>query len=193
MDLMIIVASTRPGRVGLPVARWIRDVVNRQPRFDQVDFADLAVISLPFLDEPNHPRLQKYVHQHTRDWSARVGTADAFLIVTPEYNYGMPATLKNAIDFLHREWAYKPVGFASYGGVSAGTRSVQMTKQVVTALRMIPIGEAVSIPFVTEFIDENGVFQPKDSMNRSAEAMIDELARVAAVTRLLRQNREAAA
>jgi NAD(P)H-dependent FMN reductase len=110
--------------------------------------------------------------------------------VTPEYNY---ATLKNAIDFLHREWAHKPVGFVSYGGVSAGTRSVQMTKQVVTALRMIPIGEAVSIPFVKEFIDEHGASQPRDSMNRAAGAMIDELAHVAAIIRPLRENRDAAA
>ena len=193
MQLMIIVASTRPGRVGLPVAEWVRDTVSGQRRFTEVDFADLVVIDLPFLDEPNHPRFKDYVHQHTKDWSARVESADAFLIVTPEYNYGLPATLKNALDFLHVEWTYKPVAFVSYGGVSAGTRSVQMTKQVVTALRMIVIGEAVAIPFVTQFIDENGSFQPSESMAKAALAMVEELARVATVTRPLRVKQTAAA
>ena len=193
MNLMIIVASTRPGRVGLPVAEWVRETVSRQAQFDQIDFADLAVINLPFLDEPNHPRFKDYIHQHTRTWSARVGKADAVLIVTPEYNYGMPAALKNAIDFLHVEWAYKPVAFVSYGGVSAGTRSVQMTKQVVTALRMTAVAEAVAIPFVTQFIVENGSFKPSESMEKAAHAMADELARVASVLQPLRERRVAAA
>ena len=190
---MIVVASTRPGRVGLPVAQWVREAVSRQGQFKEVDFADLAVIDLPFFDEPNHPRFKDYVHQHTKDWSARVEKADAVLIVTPEYNYGMPATLKNAIDFLHVEWAYKPVAFASYGGLAAGTRSVQMTKQVVTALRMMPIAEAVAIPFVTQFIDESGSFLPSESMEKAAQAMVDELARLATMTRPLRERRKSAA
>jgi NAD(P)H-dependent FMN reductase len=87
--------------------------------------ADLAAINLPMADEPNHPRLRQYVHQHTRDWSALIDCADAVVFVTPEYNHGYPATVKNAIDFLYHRWAEKPVGFVSYGGISAGTRSVQ--------------------------------------------------------------------
>jgi len=183
--LQIIIASTRPGRVGLPVAEWFTVRAQAHGAFD-LDVADLAEIALPFLDEPNHPRLQRYEHEHTKAWSARVAAADAFAIVTPEYNYGMPATLKNAIDFLHVEWAYKPVGFVSYGGVSAGTRSVQMAKQVVTTLKMMPVGEAVSIPFVSQFLDDDGAIQPNETMDTAAAAMLAALATLEEALRPLR-------
>lgn len=172
--LMIIIASTRPGRVGLPVGQWFEARARAHAGFD-VDFADLAEIDLPFLDEPNHPRLKQYTHQHTKDWSARVSAADAFAFVTPEYNYGMSAPLKNAIDFLHSEWNFKPGGFVSYGGISAGTRAVQMTKQVVTTLRVYPTAAAVSIPFVAQFIDDEGQVQANEVMEQAADAMLDEL------------------
>jgi NAD(P)H-dependent FMN reductase len=175
--LMVIIASTRPGRVGLPVGLWFDAQARAHGGFD-VDLADLAEINLPFLDEPNHPRLQQYTKQHTTQWSARVAEADAFVFVTPEYNYGLCAPLKNAIDFLHNEWLYKPFGFVSYGGVSAGTRAVQMTKQVLSPLRMFPTAEAVSIPFVAQFIDDEDQFQANDVMSKAADAMLDELARV---------------
>jgi NAD(P)H-dependent FMN reductase len=175
--LLIIVASTRPGRVGLPVAEWFEARALGQGDFD-VDLADLKAIDLPFFDEPKHPRLQEYEHQHTKDWAARVQAADAVAIVTPEYNFGMPAPLKNALDFLSLEWNYKPVGFVSYGGVSAGTRSVQMVKQVVTTLKMFPLFENVSIPFVAQFLDEHGALVPNDVMEKAADAMLAELRRV---------------
>ena len=106
-----------------------------------------------------------------------VERADAFVFVMPEYNYGFTAPLKNAIDYLHHEWAYKPVGFVSYGGVSAGTRAVQMVKQVVTTLKMMPISEAVSIPFVRQFINDEGELVPNEVMNSAADQMLDELSR----------------
>lgn len=119
-NLMIVIASTRPGRGGTAVAEWFIDRARGHGGFE-LDIADLAVLQLPFLDEPNHPRLRQYTQPHTFAWSERVDAADAFVFVTPEYNYGYPATLKNAIDFLHQEWQYKPVGFVAYGGVAAGT------------------------------------------------------------------------
>jgi NAD(P)H-dependent FMN reductase len=183
--LQIVVASTRPGRVGLPVAEWLRDRAEAAGTF-AVDFADLAAIDLPFMDEPNHPRLRQYTHDHTREWSARVDAADAFVFVMPEYNYALTAPLKNAIDFLHQEWAYKPVGLVSYGGVSAGTRAAQMVKQVVTTLRMTPVFEAVSIPFVAQFIDDEGALQPNEVLDNAADAMLVELGRVEAALRPLR-------
>jgi NAD(P)H-dependent FMN reductase len=183
--LQIMIASTRPGRVGLPIARWFERRATAHGHFDVV-IADLAEIDLPFVDEPNHPRLRQYTHQHTKDWSAKVEAADAFVFVMPEYNYGFNAPLKNAIDFLHQEWLYKPVGFVSYGGVAAGTRAAQMIKQVVTTLKMTPLPEAVSIPFVTQFIDEEGEVQANEVMEHSADAMLAELVRVEAVLRLLR-------
>jgi NAD(P)H-dependent FMN reductase len=184
--LMIIVASTRPGRIGLPIAEWIRGRAETHGGFDAIDFADLAEIDLPFMDEPNHPRLARYEHQHTKDWSARVAAADAFVFVTPEYNYGFTAPLKNAIDFLHAEWKHKPVGIVSYGGVSAGTRAAQMIKQVVTTLSMVPLFEAVSIPFVAQFLDDEQVVQPNDLMQESSLVMLDALLRTQEALRPLR-------
>ena len=105
----------------------------------------------------------------------------------PEYNYGFNAPLKNAIDYLHYEWQYKPVGFVSYGGVSAGTRAVQMIKQVVTTLKMVPVAEAVSIPFVSQFIDEDGRVQANEVMETAADAMLGELSRLTEALQPLRE------
>jgi NAD(P)H-dependent FMN reductase len=175
--LQIIIASTRPGRVGLPVSRWFEARAREHAAFD-VEVVDLLELDLPFMDEPNHPRLAQYTHQHTKDWSAAVQAADAFVFVTPEYNYGFTAPLKNAIDFLHSEWQYKPVGFVSYGGVAGGTRAVQMMKQVVTTLKMTPLFEAVTIPFVAQFLDDEGEFVPNEMLEQSVKPMLDELLRV---------------
>jgi NAD(P)H-dependent FMN reductase len=183
--LQIIVASTRPGRVGLPVGQWIYDRALRHGAFN-VDLVDLAELQLPFMDEPNHPRLRQYTQKHTRDWSGKVDGADAFVFVTPEYNHGFNAPLKNAIDYLHWEWAYKPAGFVGYGGVAAGTRAVQMIKPVVLALKMTPIYEAVHIPFVRQFLDDEGELQPNEVMEQSATSMFNELQRVESALRPLR-------
>jgi NAD(P)H-dependent FMN reductase len=183
--LTVIVGSTRPGRAGLPIAQWFVDRARQHGAFD-VEVADLAEIRLPLFDEPNHPRLRRYVHQHTKDWSARIDRSDAVVIVTPEYNYGYPAAVKNALDYLHHEWQYKPVGFVSYGGVAAGTRAVQQLKQVVTTLKMVPLTESVNIPFHTTFIDEDGRFQANEVVEQSADAMLDELGRVEHALRPLR-------
>jgi NAD(P)H-dependent FMN reductase len=144
--LSIVIGSTRPGRVGPKFAAWFRSRAISHGGFD-VELVDLAQLKLPFLDEPAAPRLHQYIHQHTIDWSHTVERSDAFVFVTPEYNFGYSAALKNAIDYLSQEWADKPVGFLSYGGLAAGTRAVQQLKQVVTALKMIPVAESVNIPF----------------------------------------------
>lgn len=88
--LQIVVASTRPGRVGLPVAQWFQKVADKHAGF-AVELVDLAAVDLPLMNEPNHPRLRQYVHEHTRRWSAQVDRADAFVFVMPEYNHGYTA------------------------------------------------------------------------------------------------------
>lgn len=183
--LEIIVASTRPGRIGPVIGSWTETLAREHGGFGEVELVDLAVVGLPFMNEPLHPRLGRYTHQHTRDWSDRISEADAFVLVMPEYNYGYNAELKNAIDYLHDEWKYKPVGLVSYGGVSAGTRAAQMIKQVVTALKTTPVSEAVSIPFVHDLIDD-GALTTNQIMASSAKAMLDELTRVTAALRVLR-------
>jgi NAD(P)H-dependent FMN reductase len=184
--LAIIVASTRPGRIGPKVAGWIEAAARTHAGFEEIDLVDLAEVNLPMMDEPHHPRLHDYTHQHTKDWSARIASADAFIFVMPEYNYGFTAPLKNAIDYLHHEWAYKPVGLVSYGGVAAGTRAAQMIKNVVTTLKMMPLVEAVSIPFVHGMINEDDELTPNDTMVAAAKAMLDELRRVSDAFRTLR-------
>lgn len=185
--LHVVIASTRPGRVGLPVGRWFHERAVAHGAFD-VELVDLAEIDLPFLDEPKHPRLQQYQHEHTKAWSAKVDAADAFAFVMPEYNYGFNAPLKNALDYLHHEWRFKPVGLVSYGGVSAGTRAAQMVKQVVTTLRMMPLPEAVSIPFVKGFLNDEGEIEANEVMEDAATTMLDELARWTSALRTLRDD-----
>jgi NAD(P)H-dependent FMN reductase len=191
-QLTIVIGSTRPGRAGLPIARWFADRAEEHGGFD-VTVVDLAELSLPLFDEPHHPRLRRYTQQHTKDWSAIADASDAFVFVTPEYNYGYPAALKNAIDYLHQEWKDKPVGFVSYGGVAAGTRAVQQLKQVVTTLKMTPVFESVSIPFHAQFIDEDGHVRANEVMEQAAGAMLDELVRVEAALRPLREQTAQAA
>lgn len=172
--LKIIIASTRPGRKGPAVAAWVHALISQRKELD-VEILDLAVINLPFLDEPKHPRLKEYTKEHTKAWSKTIDEADCFVLVTAEYNFGYPAPLKNALDFLYQEWNYKPVAFVSYGGVAGGTRAVQQLKQVVTAQKMMPIAEAVNIPFFTKHIDDHGNFSGDDVLNKSAEDMLNEL------------------
>jgi NAD(P)H-dependent FMN reductase len=183
--LQVIIASTRPGRVGLPVAQWFDSVAREQGAFD-VELIDLAEVDLPLLDEPAHPRARKYEHAHTIAWSESVDRADAFVFVIPEYNHSFNAAVKNALDYLHTEWSYKPVGFVSYGGVAAGTRALQALKPVVVALRMTPVMEAVNIPFVAKFIDDDGRFVPNELLLTGAADMLAELARTEIALRPLR-------
>ena len=124
----------------------------------EVQLVDLQEVNLPVFDEPNHPRLAKYERAHSKAWSATVKGLDAFAFMTPEYNYGPPPALLNALDFLFHEWACKPAIFVSYGGVSAGLRSVQMSKLTLTALKVMPLPEGVPIPFVANLL-ENGVLK----------------------------------
>jgi len=171
--LTVIVGSTRPGRVGLPVAQWICERARAHGAFD-VHLADLAELALPLFDEPHHPRLQRYQHEHTKRWSAVVAASDAFVFVTPEYNHGIPAPLKNALDYLAVEWARKPAGIASYGGVSAGLRAVGQLKQVLSALQVVSVGGGVPIPMVRERIEEGAVVA-NEPMTKAVDAMLDEL------------------
>jgi NAD(P)H-dependent FMN reductase len=180
-NLTVIIASTRPGRAGLPIGTWFAERARAHAGF-HVTVADLAAIDLPLFNEPEHPRLRRYRHRHTRDWSALVEAADAFVMVTPEYNHGYPAPLKNAIDYLHEEWTGKPVGFVSYGGVAAGTRAVEQLKPVITAVGMLPVVSAVHIPFFPQFL-EGDELRPNAIMEQSADAMLDELGRTEALLR----------
>jgi NAD(P)H-dependent FMN reductase len=186
MKLQVVTASTREGRKGPAVAHWALDQVRAHGRF-RAELVDLREVDLPLFDEPKHPRFGDYAHEHTRRWSTIVQGADAYLFVTPEYDHGPPASLLNALQYLVREWAYKPAGFVSYGGVSAGVRSVAALKPVVCALRMMPMLETVAIPFFAQHLDEGtGRFDPSEVQGKAAVAMLDEMHRWAGALRTLR-------
>jgi NAD(P)H-dependent FMN reductase len=185
--LLIVIASTRPVRVGLPIAEWFEERAVAHGGFE-VEVADLAAIDLPLMNEPKHPRRREYEHQHTKDWSARVEAADAFVFVHPEYNHGITAPLKNALDYLSQEWAYKPLGLVSYGSVSAGTRAAQMIKQVAVYLKLFTVAEAVSIPFVSRRIGDDGAFVPDEMVDKAADGMLTEMVLLEAALRPLRSS-----
>lgn len=184
LELAIIAASTRPGRVGIHVARWFHAVAEAHPGFAS-RLVDLAEVGLPVYDEPRHPRLKQYEKAHTKRWSAIVEAADAYVFVMPEYNYLPTPALINALDFVLHEWAYKPAGFVSYGGVSGGLRAAQTVKVALSSLKVVPIKEAVVVPFVAKQVAD-GVFAPNEVQEKAAPEMLDELARWATALRPLR-------
>jgi NAD(P)H-dependent FMN reductase len=183
--LLIVIASTRPGRVGLPVGEWFAGFARSDGRFD-VEMVDLSELALPLLDEPHHPRLRNYTKDHTKGWSATVAAADVIVFVTAEYNYGYPAALKNAIDYLNQEWRHKALGYVSYGGIAAGTRAVQQLKQVGQAVGLVSAQLIVNIAFVASKITENGSFDADDDNNQAATAMLGELLLLDGALRTLR-------
>uniref|UniRef100_F4CEU4 NADPH-dependent FMN reductase n=1 Tax=Sphingobacterium sp. (strain 21) TaxID=743722 RepID=F4CEU4_SPHS2 len=173
IQLKIILGSTRNGRKGHAVAHWVYETAKKYTTFD-TELIDLKKVNLPFMDEPVHPRMQQYTHQHTKDWSSKIGAADAFIFVTPEYNYGMPAPLKNALDFLFNEWAYKPVAMVGYGGIAGGTRAIQQLKQVTNALQMFPFDGLLLANFSKQLNEEES-FAATEANEKAAEAMLVKL------------------
>ncbi|HWV24493.1 MAG TPA: NADPH-dependent FMN reductase [Thermomicrobiales bacterium] len=172
--LLVIVASVRDGRVGKAVADWFVDFARAHDAFE-IEVADLKELDLPLMTEPNHPRLKDYTQEKTWEWSRMVEAADAFAFVMPEYNFAATAPLINALDYLVQEWAYKPVGLVTYGGVSAGLRAAQSIKPLVTTLSMMPIKEAIAIQWVAKQVDDDGRFEPIESHISSGTAMLDAL------------------
>lgn len=176
MKLQVILCSTRPGRVGATVAHWAHAVAAEHGGFE-VELVDLAEVALPMYDEPRHPALRQYEHEHTKRWSASVASADAYVFVIPEYNGGTTPALVNALNYVYREWNYKPAAFVSYGGISGGVRAVQFTRQILNTLKLVPIVEGVIIPLVAQQLDEQKQFKPTEVHSSGANAMLDELAR----------------
>ena len=177
---MIVIASVRQGRVGLSVGRWFEAEAKASGAFE-IDLADLAEIDLPLMTEPNHPRLQRYTFDYTKAWSERVAAADAFVFVMPEYNFTFTAPLKNAIDYLSKEWANKPLGFLTYGGVSGGSRAMVGILPALQALRIHPVQPAVNVPFVTQFVNDDGDFEPNEVTAKATKGMLAALEQAAGI------------
>ncbi|MGW6718835.1 GNAT family N-acetyltransferase [Streptomyces sp. NPDC054995] len=179
LRILVLVCSTRPNALGPAVGQWLTDTLAPSADLLGADLVPLAIgdLGLPFLDEEEHPSTGVHQHEHTRRWSRIVDGADGFVLVTPEYNHGMPATLKNALDYLGPEWAWKPVGFVSYGHTSAGTRAVQHAKQVVTTLRLVPLGATVALRIADAMQGDR--LAPEARHADAAEGLLAELVRMA--------------
>lgn len=189
--LNTVVVSTRPGRAGLAVGNWFHDQATHHPGFD-AHLVDLADFNLPIFDEPAFPSQQKYTKDHTKRWAASADAADAFVFITPEYNHGPPGSLLNALNYLYKEWNYKPVGFVSYAGISGGLRSVGISKQLLVALRMVPIVDSVIVPNYFPLM-KDGVFEGKETHQKSAVTMLDELRLLAEALKPVREKKAASA
>lgn len=175
-NLKIISSTVRPGRKGPIVTEWIAGVAKQNNNFN-VEVLDLGEINLPMMNEPNHPSLKKYEHDHTKWWSAKIDEADAFIFVTAEYDYNYPAPLRNALEYLYHEWSYKAAGVVSYGGVSGGTRAFNSLKNDIATFKMVTIIESVNFPFFTKNINDQGRFEANDISLKAAEAMLKQLIR----------------
>jgi NAD(P)H-dependent FMN reductase len=182
MKLMIILGSSRQARRGEVVAKWVLAIAHADSRFE-IDYVDLQQLSLPYFDEPESPfemydRGIEYTHPEGKAWAGRVGQAEAYLIVTPEYNHGYPGVLKNALDWVGREWGDKPVAFVSYGNITGGARAVEGLRQVAVELGLFQVANAIYFPNISRdaFTPEGQPSHP--SANDNLKKMFDELIRL---------------
>jgi len=184
LRVAIIVGSTRPGRKSAAVSNWVRDVVKnrKDAEFEIVDIEDFK---LPLLDEPVPPSMGQYSKPHTRAWSAKIDSFDAYIFVTPEYNHGTSGALKNAIDFLFREWNNKAAGFVGYGG-SGGTRAVEQLRQVMGELMVADVRSQVSLSLLTDF-ENYTTFKPHERHEKAVHAMVDQVIAWGGALKLMRE------
>lgn len=173
--IKIIIGSTRPGRFGHKAGAWIAELAAANPDAT-FEVVDLAEINLPLLDEPVPASMaETYTNEHTKAWSKIIGEADGFIFVTPEYNHGVAASLKNAIDYLAKEWYYKPVAFVSYGADASGVRAVEHLRSIVSQLRMVSMHDTVMVSAYGQ-LNEQGDFTPTEAQNADAERMLKHIA-----------------
>ena len=172
IKVAVICGSTRPGRNGAAVARWVYEVAKKRSdaQFELVDIKDY---NLPLLDEPAPPTMGQYSKPHTKTWAAKINSFDAFVFVTPEYNHGICGALKNAIDFLFREWNDKAAGFVGYGG-TGGVRAVESLRLVMGELKIADVRAQVQLSLFTDF-ENFAVFKPGPTKEKSVHDMLDEV------------------
>jgi len=172
IKVAIICGSTRPGRNGAAVAQWAFDVAKKRSDA-QYELVDIQDYHLPLLDEPMPPSMGQYSKPHTKAWAAKINSFDAFVFVTPEYNHGTCAALKNAIDFLFKEWNDKAAGFVGYGG-SGGVRAVESLRLVMGELKVADVRAQVQLSMFTDF-ENFSVFKPGPTKEKSVNDMLDEV------------------
>lgn len=169
----IIVGSTRPGRVGPQIARWVEKAAAARDdaAFELVDIADYA---LPLFDEPRSPRMGDYEHAHTRAWAAKIDALDGFVFVTPEYNRSIPAALKNAIDFVYNEWNNKAAGFVGYGSNVSGARALDHLRHIAGAVQLTAVHTQVHLSLRSDF-EQYTTFAPAEHHESALQQMLTEV------------------
>jgi NAD(P)H-dependent FMN reductase len=172
--IQIIIASTREQRRGEPIGGWFAELAGQREDL-MAEVVDLAELQLPFLTHATPPVSIESRDGVALEWSEKVARADGYVVVTPEYNHGYPAALKNAIDHLFSEWARKPIGFVSYGAAGGGVRAVEQLRQVAIELEMAPVRRHVAIARVWQALDGSGV--PRDpQLAEQAHGLLDDMA-----------------
>lgn len=172
LKLAIIIGSTRPGRVGEAVARWVYELA--QKRTDaEFELVDIKEFNLPLLDEPIPPSQGKYSKEHTKKWAAKIASFDGYVFVTPEYNHGISGALKNAIDFLFAEWNNKAAGFVGYGS-AGGARAVEHLRLVMAEVQVATVRNQVMLSLFTDF-ESFTTFKPDPRHEKSLGGMLDQL------------------
>lgn len=173
MRIAIIVGSTRPARKGLEVAQWVHGLAS-QRKSAEYELVDLVDYALPLLDEPVPPAMQKSpTQEHTRRWAAKIASFDGYVFVTPEYNHGPPAALKNALDFLYKEWCNKSAGFVGYGAVGAA-RSIEMLRAICSNLELADVRVALGLSLVHDF-ENFSTFKPQAHQEKSLAQLLDQV------------------
>jgi NAD(P)H-dependent FMN reductase len=173
LRIAIVTGSTRPGRNNEAVARWVYQLA--QQRTDaQFELVDIADYNLPLLDEPMPPSFGKYTKPHTKAWSDKIGSFDGFVFVTPEYNHGISGALKNALDFLYREWNNKAAGFVSYGGGAGGARAVEQLRLVMAELMVATVRAQVMLSLMTDF-ENFTTFKPLPQREAELTKVLDQV------------------
>lgn len=174
LKLAIIIGSTRPGRKAEAVARWVYDIAKKREGADlEIELVDIKDFNLPLLDEPVPPSLGKYSHEHTKAWSAKVDSFDAYVFVTPEYNHSTSGALKNALDFVYREWNNKAAGFVGYGS-AGGTRAVEQLRLIMGELQIADVRAQVALSLFTDF-ENFTTFKPAAHHEKSVDSMLDQV------------------
>lgn len=172
MNIAIIMGSTRPNRNGEAVAKWIYQMASKRSS-ETFELVDLKDYELPLLDEPIPASQGKYSKAHTQKWAAKIDSFDAFVFVTPEYNHSMPGALKNALDFLYKEWNNKAAGFVSYGS-AGGSRAVEHLRLVMAELMIADVHAQVMFSLETDFVDYTE-FKPDPKHEQKTNTMLDEV------------------
>jgi NAD(P)H-dependent FMN reductase len=186
LNLAIVVGSTRPGRVGEAVARWVYGLA--QQRGDaEFELVDIQQFNLPLLDEPIPPSQGKYSKEHTKNWAAKVASFDGYVFVTPEYNHGISGALKNAIDFLYAEWNNKAAGFVGYGS-AGGVRAVEHLRLVMAEVQVATVRNQVMLSLRDDF-ENYSVFKPRDFHEKTLGQVFDQVIDWGGALRSLREKR----